>query len=113
MPNPQFTPPPGGAKITIANGKLVVPDSPVVPFIEGDGTGPDIWRASVRVMDAAVLKAYGGRRQIKWMEVYAGEKGVQAVRHVAAGRDGRGLSRVPGRYQRSADPRRLAVAFGR
>ena len=63
-----------GQKITIANGKLAVPDQPIVPFIEGDGTGPDIWRASVRVMDAAVQKAYGGRRKIHWMEVYAGEK---------------------------------------
>jgi isocitrate dehydrogenase len=63
-----------GQKITIANGKLVVPDQPIVPFIEGDGTGPDIWRASVRVMDAAVQKAYGGKRKIHWMEVYAGQK---------------------------------------
>ena len=56
------------------NGKLAVPDNPIIPFIEGDGTGPDIWRASVRVMDAAVAKAYGGKRRIHWMEVYAGEK---------------------------------------
>jgi isocitrate dehydrogenase len=63
-----------GQKITIQNGKLVVPDQPIVPFIEGDGTGPDIWRASVRVMDAAVQKAYGGGRKIHWMEVYAGQK---------------------------------------
>src|SRR6202050_4676087 len=63
-----------GAKMSISNGRLVVPDNPIVPFIEGDGTGPDIWRASVRVMDAAVQKAYGGRRKIHWMEVYAGEK---------------------------------------
>ncbi len=65
---------PAGAKITISGGKLKVPDQPVVPFIEGDGTGVDIWRASVRVMDAAVAKAYGGKRKIAWMEVYAGEK---------------------------------------
>jgi isocitrate dehydrogenase len=71
---PKITPPPQGAKITIQNGKLNVPDNPIVPFIEGDGTGPDIWRASVRVMDAAVQKAYGGRRKIQWMEIYAGEK---------------------------------------
>jgi isocitrate dehydrogenase len=63
-----------GEKIKIKDGKLSVPDQPVVPFIEGDGTGRDIWRASVRVMDAAVRKAYGGRRKIQWMEVYAGEK---------------------------------------
>src|SRR5512137_459677 len=66
--------PPEGQKITIHDGKLQVPDQPIVPFIEGDGTGPDIWRASVRVLDAAVKKAYGGKRQIHWMEVYAGEK---------------------------------------
>jgi isocitrate dehydrogenase len=66
--------PKDGAKITLANGKLVVPDRPIIPFIEGDGTGRDIWRASVRVLDAAVEKAYGGRRKIAWTEVYAGEK---------------------------------------
>ena len=66
--------PAGGEKITIANGKLHVPDQPIIPFIEGDGTGADIWRASVRVLDAAVAKAYGGRRKIHWMEVYAGQK---------------------------------------
>src|SRR5579863_5192029 len=71
---PKVAPPPQGAKITIANGKLAVPENPIIPFIEGDGTGPDIWRASVRVMDAAVAKAYGGRRRIHWLEVYAGEK---------------------------------------
>jgi isocitrate dehydrogenase len=63
-----------GQKITIQNGKLSVPDQPIVPFIEGDGTGPDIWRASVRVFDAAVQKAYGGRKKIVWFEVPAGEK---------------------------------------
>jgi isocitrate dehydrogenase len=66
--------PAGGEKITVANGKLRVPDQPIVPFIEGDGTGPDIWRASVRVFDAAVHKAYGKDRKIRWMEVYAGQK---------------------------------------
>src|SRR5687767_12470207 len=70
----KITPPTGGQKITIANGRLQVPDQPVIPFIEGDGTGPDIWRASVRVMDAAVEKSYGGKRKIHWMEVYAGQK---------------------------------------
>jgi isocitrate dehydrogenase len=63
-----------GSRITISNGKLAVPDQPIIPFIEGDGTGPDIWRASVRVLDAAVAKAYGARRKIQWMEVYAGQK---------------------------------------
>ena len=61
-------------KIRIANGKLQVPDHPVIPFIEGDGTGPDIWRASVRVFDAAVNKAFGGKKKIVWFEVPAGEK---------------------------------------
>ena len=70
--------PSGGEKITISNGTLHVPDQPIVPFIEGDGTGADIWRASVRVFDAAVQKAYGGARRIHWMEVYAGEKANRA-----------------------------------
>jgi isocitrate dehydrogenase len=65
---------PAGEKITIQSGKLQVPNNPIVPFIEGDGTGPDIWRASVRVFDAAVQKAYAGKRKIAWMEVLAGEK---------------------------------------
>jgi len=65
---------PAGDKISISGGKLQVPDRPIVPFIEGDGTGADIWRASVRVMDSAVEKAYGGKKKIAWMEVYAGEK---------------------------------------
>ena len=63
-----------GQKITISNGKLTVPNNPVIPFIEGDGTGPDIWASSVRVLDAAVEKAYGGTRKIEWREVLAGEK---------------------------------------
>ena len=60
--------------ISIVNGKLVVPNTPVIPFIEGDGTGVDIWAASVRVLDAAVEKAYAGKRRILWKEVLAGEK---------------------------------------
>jgi len=67
-----------GQKITISNGKLSVPDQPIVPYIEGDGTGRDIWRASVRVFDAAVKKAYGGKRKVQWMEVFAGEKANKA-----------------------------------
>src|SRR5512141_2128120 len=74
MSSAKPTVPEGGQKITFSGGKLQVPDHPVIPFIEGDGTGPDIWRSSVRVLDAAVAKAYGGKRQIKWMEVYAGQK---------------------------------------
>ena len=66
--------PAAGAKVEIESGKLRVPDQPVIPFIEGDGTGPDIWHASVRVFDAAVEKAYAGKRKIQWMEVYAGQK---------------------------------------
>src|SRR5574342_28207 len=65
--------PKDGQKITLTGGKLNVPDRPIIPFIEGDGTGRDIWRASVRVMDAAVEKAYQGKKKIAWAEVYAGE----------------------------------------
>src|SRR5436305_7737193 len=63
-----------GQKITYQNGRFQVPDNPIIPFIEGDGTGRDIWKASVRVFDAAVNKAYGGKRSIAWYEVFAGEK---------------------------------------
>jgi isocitrate dehydrogenase len=75
--NPSFQnlkSPSRGERITIQHGKLHTPDNPVIPFIEGDGTGPDIWRSSVAVFDAAVAKAYGGKRKIEWFEVYAGEK---------------------------------------
>jgi isocitrate dehydrogenase len=74
---PTFTnlkPPAKGTPITRKNGRLVVPDDPIIPFIEGDGTGPDIWRASVRVFDAAVRKAFGGTKHVAWFEVPAGEK---------------------------------------
>jgi isocitrate dehydrogenase len=63
-----------GEKITIKKGRLSVPSHPIIPFIEGDGTGPDIWRAASRILQAAVAKAYGGKRKLCWMEVYAGEK---------------------------------------
>ncbi len=66
--------PVSGEKITVENGKLNVPNNPIIPFIEGDGTGPDIWNASVRVLDAAVEKAYNGEKKIAWYEVFAGEK---------------------------------------
>ena len=69
-----ITAPQGGQRITIENGVLQVPNNPVIPFVEGDGTGRDIWRASKRVFDAAVEKAYQGDREIAWMEVFAGEK---------------------------------------
>src|SRR6187399_3404088 len=65
--------PPAGGKISITNGKLNVPDNPILPFIRGDGTGPDIWAASERVFDAAVEKAYGGKRKVAWFEVFAGQ----------------------------------------
>src|ERR1700681_4740745 len=69
--------PPRGEAIEFANGALRVPDRPIVPFVEGDGTGPDIWRASVQVFDAAVERAYEGKRAVAWMEVFAGEKSFQ------------------------------------
>jgi isocitrate dehydrogenase len=68
-----------GGRITIDSGRLHVPANPVIPYIEGDGTGPDIWRASVRVFDAAVDKAYGGARRVHWKEVLAGEKAFKQV----------------------------------
>ncbi len=75
MATPLFAPPSSGSPITMrSDGKLDVPNNPVIPFIEGDGTGRDIWRATVRVLDAAVEKAYGGKRKLAWWEVYAGEK---------------------------------------
>jgi isocitrate dehydrogenase len=70
----QFAAPTSGEKISIKDGVLQVPNHPIVPFIEGDGTGPDIWASAVRVLDAAVEKAYGGEKKIAWYEVYAGEK---------------------------------------
>src|SRR5437588_1840748 len=69
-----LTPPKEGERIEARGGRLAVPDTPIIPYIEGDGTGPDIWRASVRVLDSAVQKAYAGKKKIAWMEVYAGEK---------------------------------------
>src|SRR5215831_14522488 len=69
-----LSPPADGAPLARRNGQLVVPDNPIIPYIEGDGTGPDIWRASVRVFDAAVAKAYRGSRRLVWFEVLAGER---------------------------------------
>jgi isocitrate dehydrogenase len=98
MPNLSIPKTPAtGTAITKKDGRLIVPDDPIIPFIEGDGTGPDIWRASVRVFDAAVKKAYGGSKTISWFEVYAGEKSfkkfetwlpdetVEAFRHYLVG----------------------------
>src|SRR5882672_11987666 len=73
-PYEHLVPPTSGGAITVGGGRLVVPDRPIIPFIEGDGTGPDIWRASQAVFDAAVAKAYKGKRQVVWFEVFAGEK---------------------------------------
>lgn len=70
----KLTPPQQGEKITLENGKLNVPDNPIIPFIEGDGTGTDIWNAAVRVFDGAVEKIYGGKRKVQWFEIYAGDK---------------------------------------
>jgi len=72
-------PPTSGTPITRRDGRLVVPDDPIVPFIEGDGTGPDIWRASVRVFDGAVNKSYGQKRRLAWFEILAGEKAKNAT----------------------------------
>src|SRR5271156_6043183 len=72
--------PSNGKVIEYSNGAFTVPDQPIIPFIEGDGTGRDIWRASERVLDAAVAKVYGGRRRIQWMEIYAGEKAFNAFK---------------------------------
>ena len=78
MPTPKPVIPTGAEPIAVrADGRLEVPDRPIIPFIEGDGTGPDIWRASVRVLDAAVEKEFGGKKKIAWTEVYAGEKAKQ------------------------------------
>lgn len=74
MANLTFTPPADGAAVTMQNGRLCVPDRPIIPFIIGDGTGPEIWAAASRVIDAAVNKAYQGRRSIAWYEVFAGQK---------------------------------------
>jgi isocitrate dehydrogenase len=79
MTHPSIQAPENGSKITISAGKLVVPDHPILPFVEGDGTGRDIWRASQRVFDAAVQIAYGAQRKVEWMEVLAGEKAYNQV----------------------------------
>jgi isocitrate dehydrogenase len=74
MTDSRFTPPASGTRIDFQNNKIVVPNDPIIPFIEGDGTGPDIWRATQYVLDGAVEKVYGGKRKISWYEVYAGDK---------------------------------------
>ena len=81
-----FPCPADGEAIQYADGKYHIPDHPIIPFIEGDGTGRDIWHASQRVFDAAVEKAYGGKRSVKWFEIFAGEKAFSPVQELAAGR---------------------------
>ena len=103
------TVPEGGAKISIENGKLNVPDNPIIPFVEGDGTGRDIWRASVGVFEAAVEKAYGGKRKIHWMEVYAGEKSFKMFQSWCQMKPSR-LSRISGWDQRPASRLRSEAA---
>ena len=80
-------------------GKLEVPIIPIIPFIEGDGTGPDIWRAARRVLDAAVDKAYGGKRKIAWFEVYAGEKAFKPLNEWLPDDTLDAIARVPGRIK--------------
>ncbi|MBQ34423.1 MAG: isocitrate dehydrogenase (NADP(+)), partial [Candidatus Marinimicrobia bacterium] len=72
--NFDYTIPTEGKKITIKNDQLIIPDNPIIPFVEGDGIGPDIWHATEMVINAAVKKAFNGKRKIHWMEIYAGEK---------------------------------------
>ncbi|HET9514228.1 MAG TPA: hypothetical protein VFO95_09870, partial [Gemmatimonadales bacterium] len=79
IPYETLSPPSNGELITMESGRLRVPATPIIPFIEGDGTGPDIWRASRRVFDAAVERAYNGERRIVWFEVLAGEKAKNTV----------------------------------
>ena len=80
------------------DGKLNVPDQPIIPYIEGDGVGPDIWRASVKVFNAAVKKCYGVKRKVHWLEVYAGEKAFQLKTGMGPGGDDRDDSRVQSRH---------------
>src|SRR4030081_1487531 len=80
--------PQDGKAIEYVGGKFVIPDRPIIPFIEGDGTGRDIWKASRRVFDAAVEKAYGGKRRVAWVEGFAGEKAVNTVKQWLPGGKG-------------------------
>ena len=82
--------PADGQRINIEAGRLKVPDNPIIPYIEGDGIGRDIWKASQRVFDAAVEKAYGGQRRVVWYEVFAGEKAFTKFNGSSANYDGGG-----------------------
>ena len=95
--------PAGGSPITFKDGKLQIPDNPIIPYIEGDGTGRDIWAASVRVFDAAVEKAYGGKRKIQWYEVFAGEKAFTRFNDWLPQGTVDAIKRPPRRHQRTAD----------
>ena len=95
-----------GKAIEFSGGEFHVPDQPIIPFIEGDGTGRDIWKASRRVFDAAVEKAYGGKKKIAWLEVFAGEKVLQSVQGMAAAGYGGRYPRFPRGDQRPADDSR-------
>ena len=86
---------PAGEKIVLQNGKLRVPDNPIIPFIEGDGTGPDIWKASRRVFDAAVERAYGGKRKVAWMATLVNAGGQGGARRDVERRTGQILSPRP------------------
>ena len=102
-----------GNSIRMEDGNLHVPDDPIIPFIEGDGTGRDIWRASVRVFDAAVEKAYGGKRKIAWQEVLAGEKAFKQTGNWLPDETLDGVPQVPRRHQgaaHDADRRRHPLA---
>ena len=92
-----------GKPVEYNDGKLIVPDNPIIPFIEGDGTGRDIWRASQRVFDAAVEKAYGGKRQVAWYEIFAGEKAFQQFKTWLPEDTVNARARSAGLDQRTAD----------
>ena len=101
MPYTDLTPP-AGDKISRTE-KLNVPDQPMIPFIRGDGTGPDIWAASVRVIDAAVEKAYGGKKKISWFEVFAGQAAKDKFDNWLPDDTVTAFREYPGRHQRPAD----------
>ena len=105
--------PPAGGKISIKNGKLTVPNNPIIPFIRGDGTGPDIWAASERVFDAAVKKAYGGKRKIAWFEVFAGEERSKTSSTTGCPTTPSRRSRNISSASKARSPRRSAAASAR
>ncbi len=92
----EYQPPAGGESISMKDGQLSVPDHPIVPYIEGDGTGPDIWASAQRVLDAAVEKAYGGAPKVAWEGGLGGEKTFYATNLLVAGGTLEGLRTYPG-----------------